>query len=103
MVLLEVVPPSIWKNPLLEEARSDVSLWSMVCHLLTTTSRGELSGSLLLPLEGMGCCTSVLTFENECSPRRSQRRMEYGNGCYSAHGLYPPLEWDRLCDMFITD
>lgn len=62
------------ENLLPEEARSDVGLWSMLCHLPTATPRDEFSGSLLLPLEGMGCCTSVPMFENECSPRPSQRR-----------------------------
>jgi len=91
------------ENPLPEEARSDVGLWSMLCQLSAATPKSEFSASLLLPLEAMGCSTSVLTFENECSPRPSKRRMEYGNGCYSAHGLYPILGWDRLHDMFSTD
>jgi hypothetical protein len=42
------------ESPLPEEGRSYVGLWSMLCQLPTTTLRGEFSGSLLLPLEGMG-------------------------------------------------
>jgi len=53
MVLLELVPPSIWKIHYLRK-QDHVGLWSVLYQLPTTTPRGEFSGSLLLPLEGMG-------------------------------------------------
>jgi hypothetical protein len=83
------------------ETRSDVVLWSILCQLLITTPKGEFSGSLLLPLEGV--YTTVLTAEGKCSPRSFQRQMACGNSCYSAHGLHLLLGWDRLRVVFGTD
>ena len=64
------------ESPLPEEARSDVFLWSMLCHLLASTPRSEFSGS---------CCCYIR--EGDVAPLFWRLRM------IAVQGL-PKEEWN---------